>query len=123
MWWNIFGDPTGHDAFHEATGGMMDRRTGSIGGNPVFALEFETRTSQLVAAGFDSVEYEVIRWVHRFTPETIRALYATFSNVTRLPRLEQQEILDEIARVAREDFNGVVDRPMLTVIYTARKAE
>ncbi len=121
MWWNIFGDPLGYDAFHEATGEMMDRLTGSIGGDPVFALEFDTRTAQLAAAGLDSVEHEVIRWTHRFTPESMRALYATFSNVTRLPRAEQEEILDEIARVAREDFGGIVDRTMLTAIYTARK--
>jgi SAM-dependent methyltransferase len=122
MWWNIFGDPLGYDAFHEATTGIM-RRTGNIGGDPVFALESETRTSQLLAAGFDSIDCEIIRWVHRFTPETTRALYATFSNVTRLPPPDQEEILDQIERVARHQFDGIVDRTLLTVIYTARKPE
>ncbi|MGH7754052.1 MAG: hypothetical protein ACREN5_14695, partial [Gemmatimonadales bacterium] len=54
-------------------------------------------------------------------PQTIRALYATFSNVTRLPRSGQESLLDEIERVARDDFHGTVDRPLLTAIFTARK--
>ncbi len=121
MWWNIYGDPLGYDAFHEATGKMMDRLTGSIGGNPVFALEFDVRAAQLAAAGFGSVEHEVIRWVHRFSPETMRSLYATFSNVTRLPPPDRDALLDEIERVARDEFGGIVDRPLITAIYTARK--
>jgi hypothetical protein len=100
---------------------MMDRITGSIGGNPVFALESETRTAQLAAAGFQSIEYEVIRWSHRFTAESIRALYTTFSNVTRLAVSDREVVLGEIERVAREEFGGAFDRPLLTAIYTARK--
>jgi SAM-dependent methyltransferase len=121
MWWNIYGDPLGYDPFHEATGRMMDERTAPLGGRPVFALEVDTRQAELAAAGFESTQHDLIRWSHRFTPETTRALYATFSNVTRLPKPDRDSLLDEIERVAREDFGGVVHRPMLTVIYTARK--
>jgi SAM-dependent methyltransferase len=124
MWWNIFGNPLGEDAFHEATGRLMTERTGvdQASGQGWFPLEAEARTADLEEAGFVDVRHEVIRFTHRSSPEETRALYATFSNVTRLPEAERASLLDEIARVAREEFGGVVERPMLTSVYTCRRA-
>lgn len=124
MWWNIFGDPLGEDAFHEATGQMMSERTGvdPASRRGWFPLEAEERTAELEGAGFVAVRHEVIHFTHRSSPEETRALYATFSNVTRLPEAERESVLDEIARVAREEFGGMVERPMLTSVYTCRKA-
>ena len=125
MWNTVYGDALGHDAFHEATGALMQERTGvgptAPAGRPVFPLDTEQRLLDLREAAFVDSEYEVIRWVHSASASDVRALYATFSGVTRLPPADREDLLDEIERVAREQFGGVVHRTVLTAIYTARK--
>jgi SAM-dependent methyltransferase len=121
--WNIFGDPEREFPFHEATKALMSTRTGGARSgydNPV--LDIAARTAEIEATGaFEDLTVEVMRWELVSTPEEIRALYATFSPVTRLPAPAQADVLDELERIAREEFGGRVWRPMMTIIYTARR--
>jgi hypothetical protein len=50
-----------------------------------------------------------------------RALYATFSPIARLGNPERESLLDAISEVSEREFGGVVERPMLTPIYIARR--
>ncbi|HEX6029830.1 MAG TPA: class I SAM-dependent methyltransferase [Tepidiformaceae bacterium] len=122
LFWNIFGDPERYFPFHEATKDLMASRTGGSpsGDNPV--LEIDARKAEIEATGaFGDLDVEVMRWEITSTPEEIRALYSTFSPVTRLPVRDQVDVLDELERIAREEFGGKVWRPMVTIVYTARR--
>lgn len=117
MWANLNGDQTDADAFHRATrhifgppekhpcGGMLDSDDG---------------LRRLADAGFEDAEYELVRWSCTFDSASIRSLYATFSPIARREADERERILDAVAEVAATEFGGVVDRTMLTPLYTAR---
>lgn len=126
MWWTQHGDESGEDAFRDATrhllSGLPDPRPWARApGRPWFAVDVPARREDLVAAGFEAVEHELIRRTVRFDTTRIRALYATFSPIARLPAEERERLLDAVALVAERDFAGVVERPLLTVVYSARR--
>ena len=87
------------------------------------ALDTEARLADLEAAGFVELDYEVVHWTAGFDTAGTRDLYATFSPIARLPDARREELLDAIAEVAATRFEGFVERPMRTPIYTARRAE
>ena len=122
MWWNVFGDPTRPDPFHVATKPVIGHLGQDVTEGPVpFPLDAEARLSDLRAAGFDAPTAEEMRWTWRATPGEVRGLYATYSPWARLPERERAELLDAIERVALEEFGGLVERPFMTTIYTARR--
>jgi SAM-dependent methyltransferase len=126
MWWALYGDDSADDPFHDATqkllSGLPDPRPWAREpGRPWFALDVERRRAELVDAGFVSVTHELIRRTERFDTARVRALYGTFSPISRLPAAERERLLDGIALVAEREFGGVVERPVLTVVYTARR--
>src|SRR5262245_49546536 len=51
MWWNVFGDPSRHDEFHEATHSLMapldQSPSAGSDGRPPFALDVDRRIAQL----------------------------------------------------------------------------
>ena len=51
----------------------------------------------------------------------IRALYGTFSPIARLDLERREWILDKVAHIADEEFEGRVERKIRTSLYTARK--
>jgi SAM-dependent methyltransferase len=125
MWWTLYGDESAEDAFHRATQPVLaalpdPRAWAREPGRPWFAADAERRVAELVGAGFESVEHELIRAVGRWDTAGIRALYGTFSPIARLPEAEREELLDAVAEVAAREFGGVVERPLLTALYTAR---
>jgi SAM-dependent methyltransferase len=126
MWWNVFGDPLGHDEFHEATHHLLDcldlSPSDGVTGRPPFALDVEARIADLVATGaFDHLESEIIRWTHPLETPQVKNLYATFSPVNRLGISARRSLLEQIGRIADEQFGGRVQRPMLTPIYIAER--
>ena len=125
MWWNHFHDPARRDAFQEATTPLMRplARSPTMGeqGRPAFVLDVEARTHDLLRAGFEDVEFEVIPWTISLDVAQIRALYSTFSPLARLPADERERILDGLAQIAEESFGGRVERAFLTALYTSRR--
>jgi SAM-dependent methyltransferase len=125
MWWTQYGDESGEDAFRDATRHLLSdpdpRPWVRLPGRPWFAADVSARRDDLVAAGFEAVEHELVRRTVRFDTARIRALYATFSPIARLPAEERERLLDAVALVAERDFAGVVERPLPTVVYTARR--
>lgn len=123
-WWNVFGDPSRLDAFHDATQTWLRDLPASPAsgddGTP-FPLDVARRFHDLEAAGFEQVESEQIVWILTLTSEQVRSLYATYSPITRLDATEREAVLTAIARVADEQFGGRVERNMTTAIYTARR--
>jgi SAM-dependent methyltransferase len=125
-WWNVFGDPIGVDAFHEATKHFMEplgRPAANPDGRLPFPLDAEARLDDLRATGvFDEIDHEIMPWLARFDPNQIRALYSTFPNVSGLPEPRRSAVLDALAAVAESDFGGLVERTFYTAIYIARRA-
>jgi hypothetical protein len=60
-------------------------------------------------------------WETSWDTAGIRALYASFSPILRLDDTRRTQILDEIARIAEQDFGGRVSRRLTTSLYTARR--
>ena len=124
MWWTLFGEHAKPDAFISATTPLLEglERSPSRGeeGRGPHALDREARVGALQAAGFGAIEHELVRWQTSWDTNGIRALYGTFSPIARLDEPKRKETLDEIARIAREDFGDRVERTLVTSLYTAR---
>lgn len=125
LWWNVFGDPDRADPFHDATArlfaGQKTSPSQSTTGRQEHALDIEARLADFVAAGFTADPPQFERWTLTLDPAGMRALYATYSNVTALPPTERKALLDALADIAVHSFAGRVERNMTTAIYTARR--
>ena len=125
MWWTLFGEGGAPDAFISATTPLLEDVGSSPSrgaeGGPPHALDLDARSAALESAGFEEIDTEVVRWQVSWDTNGIRALYGTFSPIARLEHARREEILDEIARIARDDFGGRVDRTLVTSLYTARR--
>jgi SAM-dependent methyltransferase len=124
LWWNVFGDPSLPDPFHDATEPLLRELAASpsagTGGGP-YALELAARSQELSDHGFQDVEHETIRWTLDLDATQTRQLYATYSSIARLPNAQKAAILGEIERIADVEFGGRIERHMVTPIYTARR--
>lgn len=120
--WNVFGDDSQPDPFHEATKDLLQAPASpSAGENGLpFGLDKEARLAALKRTGaFDVVEYSICRWSLILDPEQTVALYATYSNVIARP--DHEAVLAEIGRIARDGFRGRVVRNMTTSLYIAQR--
>ncbi len=126
LWWNVFGDPSRPDPFHEATHHLFEgHKTSPASGGAErkeHALDQEARLQDFAAAGFAADEPQFVRWTLRLDPLGVRDLYATYSNVNALPSEERARLLDGLTEIAARQFGGHVERNMVTAIYTARRA-
>jgi SAM-dependent methyltransferase len=125
MWWTLFGEGGAPDAFIAATSPLLDdlqaSPTRGEEGRPAYALDSEARLAALHVAGFEDAEHEVVRWGASWDTEGIRALYGTFSPIARLDDARKGEILDGVARIAKLEFGGRVERTLRTSLYTAHR--
>lgn len=124
MVWNVFGDPARHDAFHEATTGLL-AGTGAgpstgLAGVP-FALDEARRSGDLAAAGFRDIRYDRWDWTLVLTPAQVRGLYGTYSDINAMPSEARERLLDDLVEIAERQFAGRVERNMVTALYTARR--
>lgn len=125
MWWNVFGDISREDAFHDATVHLLEG--GTTPSHPPtfkhpFGVDREARLADLKNAGlFTDVDVRMENWTLVLDPAQVRALYATYSQFAPLPPGERERILDALADIAATQFNGRVERNMVTALYTARR--
>jgi hypothetical protein len=121
--WNIFGDPRRPDPFHEATKGVLgDLDTPSWRDRLPVGMDADARTTALHAtSAFGAIAYRMEAWDLVLDADQTRALYATYSNINIRP--DREAVLDEVAEVARDVFDGQVVRHMITSLYIARTIE
>jgi len=126
MWWYVFGDPRRLDPFQQATDHILAplMPSPSQGEKPGIprALDQEARRAELEAVPeFHKIEAQV--WPRTFPLNTdqVRALYATFSPIARLEESERLRVLDAVADAAEKQFNGRVERRILTALYVAQR--
>jgi SAM-dependent methyltransferase len=122
MIWNVFGDDSRPDPFHEATKALLNGPSSpSAGARGIpFALDVEARLAALERAGsFDAVEHRTSAWPLVLDPDQTVALYATYSNINIRP--DREAVLAELGWIARDEFHGHVTRNMTTSLYIARR--
>jgi SAM-dependent methyltransferase len=125
LWWTSVGDEFRPDAFMRALDPLFEEvprgpwATPERGRN--FGRDAELRLAELEAAGFEELGHELLRWTRRWDTAGIRGLYSTFSPIRSLEPDERERFLDSVARVAEHEFGGLVERPLVTSLYTARK--
>jgi SAM-dependent methyltransferase len=123
LWWTVFGDPDRDDPFRDATIGLLQEHAAVASlHQPQFEVDVEGRTQDLSErAGLADVDAELIPWTIQLDPDAVRALYASMIRIRRLPAEEREPLLDAITAIAADEFAGVVERPFVTSIYTARR--
>lgn len=122
--WNVFGDDSLPDPFHDATKDLLGAPANpSVGRSGIpFALDTESRTAALKQSdAFDVIETKIGRWPLVLDAKQVMALYATYSNV--IVRPDSEAVLAELSRIARNEFGNRVIRNMMTSVYIARRSE
>lgn len=125
LWWNVFGDDERPDPFHEATAHLF-AGTATAADQPTkrppeHALDVQRRLTDFSTSGWIADQPQFERWTLTLDAAGVRALYATFSNVSALDEGPRNRLLDRLAEIAADRFGGRVDRNMTTAIYTARR--
>jgi SAM-dependent methyltransferase len=121
--WNVFGDDSQPDPFHEATKELLGAPANPAAGESgiPFGLDCAARLDALTRTGaFDVAENRTSRWPLVLDADQTMALYGTYSNVSVRP--DRAHVLAEIGRIARDVFMNRVVRNMTTSLYIARRA-
>ena len=125
MVWNVFGDQSRPDAFHDATDALLNDGPKSPSQNAngtANALNANDWMSAFGRSGaFEDVGARVEPWELVIDPDQVVALYSTYSNITAYPPDERRQVLAELRRIAAVEFGGRVIRNMITILYTARR--
>ena len=129
VWWTQHHDPDHPDALYDALNPLLEplqsyAPPGLDGSGSVtdFRFDREGRLEDLRATGsFENLAVEEFRWSLELDPSRARALFATFSPILALPEGERERVLDEIARIVRDELGGRVERRCVTILYTARR--
>jgi SAM-dependent methyltransferase len=124
MWWNHFGSEE-PDEFQRATDHLFVGTADSPGWSGEkripFAFDRDRRFQDLTANGFHDAEVELWRSSVSYDTSRLVALYSTFSPIQALEPDSRREFLSNLAQVADDQFGGHVERPVITVLYTARR--
>lgn len=121
-WWNVFHDMSGETAWSRAIRPMFDSLTmpPSFVGDRHYSLDVDARIAELAGAGFTDIEHALFRQPVRLTAERVRAFYASFSPVLRLPAAARDAWLERIGAIVDREFGGAVEHEVLTSLYTCR---
>jgi hypothetical protein len=57
-----------------------------------------------------------------YETERLVELYSTFSPIQALPLERRLKFLGELGSIAERQFGGRVERPFMTVLYTAQRS-
>ena len=122
LWWNVFYDPAGPDAFSRALeplyAALGDLESPHGGAR---ALDEEHWLQLLRDAGLDSPQAERFAWEVDHRADDLVALYATFSGTRARPPDERRRFLEGVRDIAERQFGGRLRRLYVTPLYTARK--
>lgn len=132
LWWTYFGDPDRPDPFRDALTPIFEEHAPPLvdvfpgmaftpGAHP-YAVDRRARAAEIQATGaFGPVRAETVAWTGRHTAAEVRAMFASFSPCLALPEEQRTAVLDALEGLATHTFEGVVERPYLTVLYLAQR--
>ena len=123
--WNVFQNLSLEDPFHEATKGLLSNLSHSPSGKPdtmPFALDREAREREFSESElFRVFSYHESHWSLSLKPKEVRSLFEGFSQIARLPSVKREGLLDEFEAIATQQFSGLVERNMTTVLYVFQR--
>ena len=122
LWWNVFYDPAGPDAFSLALEPLytaLGDREAPHGGQR--ALDEGYWLGLFSDAGLVAGECRRFTLELDHAAEDLVALYSTFSGTRARPADERARFLAGVRAVADDGFGGRVRRRYMTVLYTAQK--
>jgi SAM-dependent methyltransferase len=123
--WNVFSDSTRTDHFHLATRQLLGNLATNPSGGPAtvpFALDRAARIAEFAGSGhFEFAGDEEVRWAVTLNAGQVRALYAGFSSISRVPAVERTALLDKLSHIAEHRFSGRVVRNITSVVYLFRR--
>jgi len=123
--WNVFQDINLADPFHEATKSMFEQLPKSPSENSAglpFALDRCTREAEFISTGdFELLLHAEGHWKLKLDPRGVRSLYEGYSNISRLPITEREDLLNRIEVVAKSEFAGQIERNMTSPLYVFRR--
>jgi SAM-dependent methyltransferase len=132
LWWTYFGDPDRPDPFRDALTPIFQDLAPSLvdvfpgaafmaGAHP-YVLDTPARIAEIDATGaFGPVRSETFAWTGRHTTAELRAMFASFSPCLALPEEQRSPVLQALEDLATEAFDGIIERPYLTIVYLARR--
>lgn len=121
LWWNLWYDPAGPDAFSRALDPIFEEFGNRESPAHVDQNQEEHWLPLMRPAGFDDVTAERFAWEVEQQSDDLVALFSTFSGIRIRPAAEQAQVLQRIRAVADEQFGGSVRRTYQTALYTGRK--
>lgn len=124
MWWNVYHNSAEPDAFGRATEHLfsgIEQDPNATSGKPAFALDVAARLGELRNAGFKDAEHKLFEQQVTFAPESLSALYGTFSRVRMAPEDTRARLLSEAERIVRDEFGGSVTRTISCSAFVGRK--
>lgn len=124
LWWTVFRDFSDtSSAFDQLVRSIAGRhpslhRSASVS----HALQTERRIAEITDdERFRAVEQIVVPFTVTHTPETLRALFASFSDWSTIPEPERSSALDEVARFVAAQPGQTLERTFTTVLYLAQR--
>jgi SAM-dependent methyltransferase len=128
-WWATWnthhGDPYRSSAFHDAIQPLYRELSGRTEAGYTKARALKDRRARIRAlksiAQFEHVAREDVRWSVRLSTARVQALWGTFSDIVTLRPSRRNWFLRDLGRIVDQQFGGVVEIPVLTPVYTARR--
>lgn len=123
IWWNVYREADVGDLFAEAVTpllrGLVLPPSQTIDHH--YGLNQRLHFERLESNGFADLQFRLFRRERTLTPADARAMYASFSLVRVLPEPRREELLNDIAAIVSEKFDGAAASVLLTPLYLARK--
>jgi SAM-dependent methyltransferase len=126
LWWTLWHDPDRPDPFRDALATVLEAEAPHLledqASHAAYARDVDARAALFdESPRFGPVDLTVMRWAGTHDPLALRRLYATFASWVALPDMLRAELLDEVERIARDEFDGVVRSPYQTRLYLAER--
>lgn len=126
LWWTIWGDPGRSDPFRDALEPALARQAPHLledeASSGAYLRDIDARVAEADRLGsFGRVTREFLRWDGRHDPVELKKLFSTFAGWIALEDGVRSDLLDEVERLARDEFAGTVHRPYLTVLYRTQR--
>jgi SAM-dependent methyltransferase len=126
LWWTIWGDPQRPDPFHDAFLPILEAKAPHLvedaAGPAAYERDIAARAAYLPETGaFDAPRRFAWQWEGVHDPVAIRRLCGTFAGWIALPEPLRSELLDDIERLAQDEFGGVARRPYQTILYLSQR--
>jgi len=131
LWWTHFGDPDRADPFRDTVQPIFERLApeladavvggAGIGAHP-YALDVDARLAEIDGnADLAPGEHVLIPWTTAQTTDEMQRFLSSFSSWMTLDSAVRTELLDAIGELIDTTFDGAVERPFVTAVYTARR--